>query len=300
MILFVASSNEYLKEVPTTLSIARVDSVYFEEYQYDIGGYSLFSNQYDLHYSLADQTLERLKFRLPSTSNNVGLTPSSSSMVTITCLIAYDNDFEDLYFPADQTVTTNKIFARIDRVTVSSGFRSSTGALSGALTIKTANQPAAGLSYAANYSFTAPKEGERITVRYNINNLIADATRAIEQVRPITANILVKEAFEIAVDVVGEILINESAIESSTQIIENVTSAVVNLLNTGTLGSTIDYSNIITVASSVTGVDSVNISIFNESGSTGKRTFIKSLDNQTISSGSIIFTAISRKNFKIT
>lgn len=289
-----------LKEIPITLGVARVDSVYFDDSQYDIAGYSLANNEYDLSYALIGNTLGRLQFTLPSTSNNLELAPSSTANLKISCLVYYNNDFEDLYFPADQTITSNKVFGRIDRITVSSGFRSSTGAISGTLSIKSANQPITGLSYSADYSFVAPKEGERITVRYNMNNLITETTRAIESVRPITANVLVKEAFEINVDVVGEVLINETATESSTQIVENVISAIVNLLNTGTLASMVDYSDLITAATAVTGVDSVNISIFNESGSTGKRNFIKSLDNQTIASGTVIFTPISRKNFKIT
>ena len=46
-------------------------------------------------------------------------------------------------------------------------------------------------------------------------------------------------------------------------------------------------------------VDSVNISLFNESENTGRKAFIKALDNQTISPGTIIFEAISRNKFRI-
>jgi hypothetical protein len=100
--------------------------------------------------------------------------------------------------------------------------------------------------------------------------------------------------------VAGEVLINEDAQESENQIIENVVSAVVNLLNTGTLGSIIDYSDIINVATSVTGVDSINISLFNETEMTGRKTFIKALDNQTISAGNVTFESVSRQDFRIT
>lgn len=291
-----------LDEAPSALGIARVDSVTVPEDSnvYDIAGYSLDNNTYDLSYASADTSLDALSFTLPSTSNNLEINPSSATEIVISCLIYYDNDFEDLYFPGDKTVISDKVFGRINNLTVSSGFRSSVGSIVGSIKVEPANQPDTGISYSSDYSFQAPKEGERITVRYSTNSLIADVTRSIEDVRSITADVLVKEAFDIEVDVAGEVLINEDASESETQIIENVVSAVVNLLNTGTLGSIIDYSDIINVATSVTGVDSLNVSLFNESGKTGRKTFIKALDNQTISAGNVTFESVSRQDFRIT
>ncbi|NDB86613.1 MAG: hypothetical protein EB127_28555, partial [Alphaproteobacteria bacterium] len=83
-------------------------------------------------------------------------------------------------------------------------------------------------------------------------------------------------------------------------VIENASNAVVNLLGSSALGATVDYSDIINAVTTIAGVDSVNISLFNESGSTGRRTYIKALDNQAIAAGSVRFTAIARKDFRIT
>ena len=71
------------------------------------------------------------------------------------------------------------------------------------------------------------------------------------------------------------------------------------MLSTIILGPTIDYSDIISAAAKVSGVDSVNISLFNVSGSTGRKSFIRALDNQTINPGNIFLEAISRKDFRI-
>jgi hypothetical protein len=150
-----------------------------------------------------------------------------------------------------------------------------------------------------DYNFTAPKEGERVTVQYNINKLVGDVTVAIESVRPITADILVKEAEELLVDVSGTLLINDDSINSADTIVQDVTSVVVNLLNTFKLGSVIDYSDIISAAAGITGVDSVDISLFNISGETGRKSFIKSLDNQTISPGTVLFSAVTREAFRV-
>ena len=64
---------------------------------------------------------------------------------------------------------TQKRFARIERIGVSSGFRNSAGNLVGSIVISSTTQPDDGTSYSVDYNFTAPKEGERITVKYNRN-----------------------------------------------------------------------------------------------------------------------------------
>jgi len=71
------------------------------------------------------------------------------------------------------------------------------------------------------------------------------------------------------------------------------------MLNTLILSSVIDYSDIISAAAGVTGVDSVDISLFNISGESGRKSFVKSLDNQTISPGSVLFSAITREQFRV-
>jgi hypothetical protein len=78
-----------------------------------------------------------------------------------------------------------------------------------------------------------------------------------------------------------------------------VSNAVTNLLTGTKLGDTVDYSDVVSIAAGQNGVDSVNISIFNESGLTGRKAFIRSLDNQYISPGTISFEAVSRSKFKI-
>jgi hypothetical protein len=214
-------------------------------------------------------------------------------------LIYNTDDYEELYFNTSGSRTTNSRFGRIDKVSVSSGFRSSAGNLVGSVFLSSTNQPEAGKTYYVDYNFLAPKEGERITISYNMNKLIIDSTLEAERVRPITADILVKEAEEILIDVDGTLLINEDSIGDADKIVENVTNSVVNLLSTSRLGGIIDYSDVISVAAAERGVDSVNISLFNESDKTGRRPFVKALDNQSISAGTVTFEAVSRNKFRI-
>jgi phage-related baseplate assembly protein len=291
-----------VSSLPTSVFIGRVDSIKVVEtgQEYDVAGYTLFDNSYSFKTANIDSSIKRTGFVLPSTVINSVINPSSGSTIRISLLVADSNSFEDLFFPGDGSVSTNQMFGRLERVSVSSGFRNSIGNLVGNLTIKPTSQPNVGLSYATDYDFAAPKEGERITLRYNLNSLISDVTIGIENVRPITADVLVKESFSISVDVSGEVLVNEDAINSTSTIIENAQNAIANLLNTATLGSIIDYSDVISVATGVTGVDSINISLFNETGSVGRRSFIKALDNQNITAGTISLRSVSRKDFRIT
>jgi hypothetical protein len=225
---------------------------------------------------------------------------SSGDKIRVSALVYNTNDFEEIYFRKNEAIVTDKAFARIERVSIPSGFRSASGVLIGSVSITQFNQPASGSVYNASYSFSAPKEGERITVRYNNNVLLPNVTAALELVRSVTADVLAKEAEEILIDVEGQVLVNEDSINNSATIVENVSNEVVNLLNTSKLGPTVDYSDIISAATSVNGVDSINISKFNVSESSGKKSFIKALDNQTISAGTILFESVSRENFRLT
>ena len=187
----------------------------------------------------------------------------------------------------------------ISKINVTSGFRNAAGNIVGNLAVYSGCQPPVGRSFLSNYSFIAPKEGERISVKYNINRLLLDATTAVERVRPITSDIIIKEAAEILIDVSGEILINEDQIQNADFILQNVSDEISKLLSTNALGPTIDYSDVISAGTRVSGVDSINISQFNVSGKSGRKSFIKALENQTINPGNIFLEAVSRKDFRI-
>jgi hypothetical protein len=291
-----------LSSLPSSIGIARVDSMVSldnSDTSFGLMGQALSNTNFSFGFSDVDQSLSSTYFKLPSTSLNGQLSVSSGEILEINLLIYNTNDYEDLYFSGNNTVVTNKVFARIDRMSVSSGFRTPGGSLVGSLIAVPMNQPGVGLSYLTSYDFKSPKEGERLTIRYNLNKLISSVTVETENVRSITADVLVKESPSLPIDISGEILINENVNTSSNTILENVSNAVVNLLNSGSLGGTVDYSDVISVAAAIPGVDSINISLFNYSGEIGRRTFIKALDNQAISAGNVSFRAVSRQNFRI-
>jgi hypothetical protein len=291
--------------ISSSIGIAKIDHVCTldsdgaVDEEYDILGYYLNDITYDIGMSQADTDLDNYEFTLPSTPNNNSISTSSSDTIRVSLLVYDTEGYEELYFTETGNRVTNNQFGRIDMISVSSGFRSLAGNLVGNIEINPLNQPGNGTIYSVDYDFLAPKEGERISVSYNVNKLITNSTIEVERVRPVTADILVKEAGELTIDVEGTILINDNALSEADKIVENVTNSVSNLLNTSKLGSVVDYSDIISVAASENGVDSVNISLFNESDKAGRKAFIRALDNQTISPGTIAFEAVSRNKFRI-
>ena len=291
-------------EMSDLVGIARVDSAvlldedYNEESHYDILGYYINNSEWDPRSCYSDSTMESYEFRLPSTDNNSSIELTSGDVVRVSIIVYTKDNFEDLYFSKNESRITNMPFGSISRVSVSSGFRNTIGDILGSLSITPTNQPENGSSYFIDYKFSAPKEGERITIKYNMNSLLLNATLAMEGVRPITADVLIKEAEELSVNVSGTVLINNDSIADTSNIVENVSNAIVNMLNTSKLGSSVDYSDVVSAAASVSGVDSVSISVFN-TDSTGRKAFINSLDNQTIVAGNIFFEAVEKHKFRI-
>jgi phage-related baseplate assembly protein len=294
-----------LASIPDNIGVARVDRAALLGWsgrvkeEYDIFGCSLKNVDYSMGTAQLDEGLANYQFELPETPKNNLITATSGDIILLNVLIYNTDDYEEVYFDISSEKTTANRFGRVKRVSVSSGFRTGGGSLVGYIATEALNQPKFGSIYYVDYDFVAPKEGERITVSYNVNRLVIDATASVEQVRPITADILIKEADEILVDVEGSILVNDNALDEADRIVDTAISAVSNLLNTARLGAIIDYSDIVSIVASQNGVDSVNVSLFNESGKTGRRVFLRALDNQTISPGSISFEAISRNKFRI-
>jgi uncharacterized phage protein gp47/JayE len=291
-----------ISTIPSSYSIAKVDKIEYisagNTITLDIHGYGLRNNLYDKNRSSNDITLSNMNISVPMHTENPN-NFNSGDKVLIYCQIINTLEQEDIYIRNSGTKITNNIFGRINSISILNGFKNSAGILRGNIEISSFNQPNSFSGYNVDYSFLAPKNGERLEITYNLNRLIIDATEAIEPVRPITADVLIKEAFSIAVDVSGAILVNDDFITEAASIEQNVITAIIGLLTTNSLGSRVDYSDVTSIAAGVRGVDSVNISLFNKSGITGRKAFIQALENQTIIPGTINIVSVSKDKFKI-
>lgn len=282
--------------------IAKVNKISLKsgvnELNLDIHGYGLKTNIYDKKRCYSDSSLSSFDIVVPAIAENPSSFNSGDS-ISVTCQVYNTLAQEEVSFRSSGVKTTVMSYGTINKVSISSGFKSPAGVLKGNIEILNFTQPLSSTGYYCNYDFIAPKNGERLTISYNLNNLIIDVTQQVEKYRPVTADVLVKEAFSIEVDVSGTILVNDDFISEADTIEQNVITAISSLLNTGTLGSRIDYSDVIYVSANIRGVDSVNISLFNESGKVGRKAFISSLENQTIVPGTITIKAVSKDKFKI-
>ncbi len=290
--------------VPSTVSIVRVISVEkvtatdsFDvlsvDHTYDVKGYRLKSNNFVKSEAVQDSALLSTEFELPATGDNISNAPNTGDYLRVTFYISKSSDSENVSFSKAGTLYTDKIFALVDTVAISSGFTSS-AALSSSLTISNQNQPANGTRYTTSYDYLAPKTNERITIRYNQNHLIIDSTLAVENVRPISADVLVKAAVPILVNVEMAIVVTDGFTNASEIVKQNVRDAITTALNATALGTTLDESDLINVAYTVDGVDRVRPIGFNVNGETGHVLSISAEKNEYIQANTVTITVETR------
>ena len=138
------------------------------------------------------------------------------------------------------------------------------------------------------------KTNERITIEYNQNILISDVTFDIESIRPINADVLVKAATPILVDISLAIVVTNDFINSSVIVQQNVRDAVTSALNAQALGTIVDASDLSSVASNVSGVDRVRIISFNKSDLPGSVLSISAQKNQYIQANNVVVNVEKR------
>lgn len=295
------SSNQ---SVPSSIRIGRISSMERVSITsgnevlevldtYDLRGYKLLDNNFVKEESVQDTSLTATQFELPGTPDNINNQPSVGDALRATFYIVDYNASENVSFSRSGLLYTNNVFAFVDSVSISSGFLSTVSA-SATLSLSNLNQPGARTRYRAIYDYTAPKVNERITVRYNYDRLITDVTFTVENTRPISADVLVKAATAIPVDVEMSVVVTEAFVNNIETVRQNVQDAVTAALNTQTLGSIIDSSDLVNVAYSVDGVDRVRVLFFNKSDEAGTVLSIEALDNEYIIANIVTINIESR------
>lgn len=291
--------------VPTSVFLARVvslESVTTDSatgavsvvHEFDLTNYALWSNRFDLANAVKDTALRRTALGLAPTEDNTDNDPVTGTNLRVSFYYAKQNDSERLFFSKAGTAYTDKRFAKLDSVARISGFANSAGTVSGSFSVDTFNQPAANAAYLVDYDYTAPKENERITVNYEYNKLIQDATFAIEDGRPITADVLAKEAVEITVDVTASIIVLPAFVTSEDTVKQDVADNISASLNAGALGTTLDRSDVENNAYAVEGLDRIVISRFNKSDTAGTVESVSAAKNEHLVAGTVTVTVESR------
>jgi baseplate J-like protein len=232
-----------------------------------------------------------IDFILPNTINNIGTNEIKiGDRLRITFYYSTFGDTESLTFTRNGTLYTNKQFALIDKFYISSGFTSSQSAK---ITLANFNQPITGSRYTINYDYTAPKTNERITISYNYNQLISATTFNIETSRPINADVLVREAKELLIDLTMDIVVSNQPNVVPNLVLQNVKSTLISSINATSLGTTLDASNLINKAFSVAGVNAARIETFNLDGSPGQVLSLQAHNDQYFVANNIIINQVS-------
>jgi uncharacterized phage protein gp47/JayE len=293
-----------IQSVPSNIKLARITK--FERvsvssnmevlevlHTYDLRGYALRDNSFVKEESIINTSLLSTEMVLPSTPDNLDNIPSVGERIRVTFHIVTTSDYENVSFSKSGLLHTNKRFAIIDTVAISSGFTSAPSA-SATLTISALNQPATRSRYKVFYNYTAPKINERITIRYNYDRLITDATLAVENTRPINADVLVKASVAISVDVTVNVVVTESFVNNTEIVKQNVRDAITTTLNAIALGTVVDGSDLINAAYKVDGVDRARILYFNRSGEAGSVLSIQAQKNEYINANTVTINIETR------
>jgi hypothetical protein len=243
------------------------------------------NSYYNLNH-LQDTSLSDLEFSLAYEEDI-----SIGNYLRVACYVVKVGDTDSIFFTKNGTNYTNKKFHTINKVFVSSGF---TNSQSANFTMNLFNQPLSSSRYRVYYDYTAPKENERILIRYNYNKLISDVTLSLEDNRPITADVLIKAAEQVLVDVTMNVIITNEFIPSQSIIVQNLKDRIIAAINKNILGSIIDASDLINTAYSVEGIDRATILFFNKTDQPGNVLSLIAQKNQYFVSNEITINVESR------
>jgi uncharacterized phage protein gp47/JayE len=261
---------------------------------YDLTNYGLKTSRWDLAHAIQKTAIGNASVQLAAVSANTSSPITTGTHLRATFYYAKQNDYERPFFSKNGFQITDKVFAKVTSIGRVSGFTNSAGAVSGRFSLDTVTQPEQNSAYTVDYSYTAPKNNERITVNYEYNKLIGDATYAVEDGRPITADVLVKAAGEVSVDVTAEIIVLPAYETSSATVKQDVADNISASLNATALKTTVDVSDVIAKAYGVEGLDKITITHFNKHNVTGTVTSIVANRNEYLAAGTVTVTVKTR------
>jgi len=291
--------------IPSTIYIARIVSL--EEVtlstsnevqtvvtDYDLTNYAIKNSRWDRANAIEQTALLATRALLTSTETNTGSPIRTGTILRATFYYAKQNDSEDLFYSRNGTAITDKRFGAVSSISRIAGFQNSSGTVSGRVLIDSFNQPLPNITYLVDYDYTAPKENERITINFEYNKLIVDATQAVENGRPITADVLSKAATKIELDVEAVIIVLDSFSNKETTVQQDVTNNISATLNASALGTTLDKSDISANAYNVAGLDRIRITRFNKTGVLGTVLSVTAQKSEYLAAGTVTVTVEER------
>lgn len=287
------STNYAKSKLIRLLKVEKVNTTTDEQvlnviYSFNTHNSYLLNASYYMSEITINNSLTKYQFGLYSEDQNINI----GDKLRVSFYYMIEDDIESLFFTKNNTLYSTKNFAEIKSIYKTSGFDSE----SAKLTINSFNQPFGNQRYTVNYNYYAPKQNERISVNYNYNKLIADTTLLIEKKKPRNSDVLVKASEKLLLDVTLYLVLDASSIALNKQdiIIQQVKDKIVSFINPNVLGSIIDSSDITNVAYSVSGVDRVRLTYFNQTAKKGQVLSITAQKNQYFVANNIVIKLESR------
>jgi hypothetical protein len=279
-------------EKVTTVS-SNSNEIYDISATYDVKNTYINSNTLDSEFMNSDSILQNTEFILPSTQNNTITSnmPITGDKLRATFYYITENDLENLSYTKNGTLYTNKKFALINKIYISSGFRTSQ---STRFTVASLTQPTLGARYKAFYDYMAPKTNERISIKYNYNQLITNVTLNLENTRPINADVLAREAKTILLDLTMNVVILDTYKSSETTVLQNLRNQLTTALTSNSLGAVVDNPTLINIAQSVKGISRARILYFNKTGVVGQLLKIQAQKDEFFAPNTIILNTETR------
>lgn len=294
--------RQELGELPDGTILASVDSlesVVVENgvaksvnFEYDLQNYELNSSLWDRE-AVGNASLSPTEFSLASTSANAEAEPVSGTGLRISFSIIYPIVERITVAAAGEQISKYK-YVFVDEIRVDSGFRNLSNTITGSLTVTAFNQPTTNSQYFVNYSYKAPKEGERITITYNYDSLMAELTSAIETVRPIGGDVLIRKKDSIALYVEVEVTALPGFSGSTSLLQSSVSQRISDFINGQAGGATIDASDIINTVYAVAGVDRVIVNKFNTEDVVAIKKSIIGRDDKFFIARSVVVNIVNR------
>ncbi len=280
--IYISKVNKLEKVTLTTSN--EVKSV---DVTYDLKNYELNTSKWDKANAIQNTSLSVTEMALSDVDTNTDNPITTGTILRVSFYYAKENDYDDLFFSRNGSYITNKTFGYISSIHRISGFQDASSVVNGKFSIAVFNQPADNSSYFIDYDYTAPKKNERITINYEYNKLITDSTSLIEENRPITADVLVKAAIKIELDVDVKIVVTSAFKNNSSTVKQDVADNIASALSPGSLETIIDGSDIVNSIYNVEGVDRVRLIRFNKTGVSGTKNSILSGKNEYFAPGII-------------
>lgn len=291
--------------LPSSIYVARVVSVeavtpyitgeiQTTDFTYDLTNYQIYDSRWDKAHAITNSGLAKTAVQLQDTSTNISAPIITGTHLRVVFYYAKTNDYEDVFFSRNGSMITNKRFGYVSSINRASGFQDSSGTTSGKIIIDSFNQPLTNSIYSTDYDYTSPKENERITINYEYNKLIVDATEAIEAKRPVTADVLVKAASKIELDVTAKIVVLPAFKDKKETVRQDVMDNITSTLSATALNTTLDSSDIVNGAYNVAGLDRITITRFNKTNVSGTKISISADKDEYLAPGTIEVTTEDR------